>query len=60
MLLVWLYVAVHGLVPLASSSAPADWPAEWREAAGELAAEGTPHAVFAASNLRSPEVNTGT
>ena len=57
----WLYVAVHALVPLfpGGAAAPAVLPAEWTEAAGRLAAQGTPSAVFAAAALDSPEVNTG-
>ena len=66
MLLVWMYVAVHGLVPIAGSSpsqqpgtAAHAWPEAWKDAAGRLAAQGTPRAVLAAASLDSAEVNTG-
>ena len=56
LLLVWLYTAVHGF---AAPMSPAG-PPSWREAAGKLAAEGTPAAVLAGShNLDNPNISAG-
>ena len=69
MLLVWMHVALHGLLPLSSSSRQGSREQElatagplaegWRNAAGVLAGQGTPHTVLAASRLGSAEANAG-
>ena len=70
MLLVWMHVALHELIPLSGGGgrqasgaqqgpAAGRFPEGWSNAAGRLAAQGTPHAVLAASRLGSAEVNAG-
>jgi len=57
-LLVWLYIAVHGFA--APPHASALGPSSWREAAGRLAAEGTPAAILSGStDLLTAEVSSG-
>ncbi len=59
LLLVWLYIAVHGFAAPSSHGAPPG-PLSWRKAAGKLAAEGTPAAVLAGSdNLANPNILAG-
>lgn len=57
-LLVWLYIAVHGFA--APPSASASGPSSWQEAAGRLAADGTPAAILSGSaDLLTAEVSSG-
>ncbi len=46
LLLVWLYIAVHGFAAPSGAASTQKWPSSWREAAGRLAAEGTHDAVL--------------
>ncbi|BDA51126.1 phosphatidylinositol 4-kinase alpha [Coccomyxa sp. Obi] len=56
LLLVWLYVAVHGFAAPSSHGA-SPWPPSWQEDAGKLAAEGTPAAVLAGSDNLDPNIS---